>query len=1249
MKNLNNVAGAGRIKRPSGWLVAACIAAVLPLSSFGQTLEGPAQKPLTSRDGGGTKPNVILTLDESGSMAFQYLPEGSFTVGSGFSPVVFPSYTLLMHPDDPRAGNGGDYVGIVPGDLRNESLFQKQMRSPDLNKLYYNPEVRYQPWINVDGTRMANASFGAVRVDPLNASPTINLGTTWSGTGNNSTKKTPNGVNSGAEWCNSTAETSTAGRNNGCTDTAGRAFNPAIFYRLNKVSGAFQNPNDPASYTIHNLNDGAATYSWGTNIYPSRTDCDAATCTSAAEKQNFANWFQYHRSRLHAAQAGVPEAFQSFNDRLRVGWGDIKKGYTSVDNVSTAIVSQGVRDLTATHKSSLFNWVRSMNVSGGTPLRQAMYGVGRYFERTDNRGPWSDDPATGTTGPHKTCRRAYNVFVTDGYWNDSGAVLTLPTGTSAIGNSDNTKGAVIPPNGYQYLPTRPYLDSYTESLADVAMHFWKRDLRPDLDNKILTTADDPAYWQHMVNFTVGFGVKGKFDPNTDLPNLANGTKAWSPPFDEIDDLWHAAVNSRGQYFSASNASELAGAIRSALNGAVERELKEAGVAAAARVLQDGNRKYIPKYRTGVWSGDVDAYQLDANGQAGAKLWSASEHLPVWSDRQIFTWDAGLTTPAGVAFDWSALSTASRTAMTNGSQLLVNFIRGDRSNEGTTTTTYRQRESILGDIVNSTPVFVKDGTVEPYTKLPSIGSTYGNFLVDKAARLGVLYVGGNDGMLHAFKDSKGVTPATDGTEVFAYVPRAGFASLSNLTDQNYGTINNYHRFFVDGPMSERDAFVRAPGAASASWRNYLVGSMGAGGRAVFALDVTDPSALNASAIRWEISSAEHAELGYITAPLQVGVVPDGTATGKWIAIFGNGYVNDPASKATLFVVGLQDGSVTKLQVTNATNNGLGGVSLKLNSFGQIDSAFAGDQRGNLWKFSWNQSAGRFEVANNGNALFTTPSNQPIVQPPVVTPHAQGDWIVFGTGRLLTNGDADSTQLQGLYGLRLKTTDPVGATATKSNLVSRTIDAFTGADGSPYFDLNGATVDWPTNSTYRGWAIDLTVAGYTGLRISYAPQTIAGKYAFFSLIAPAQNVAECEQATGRGINLIFPIETGLSATLTTTTGGSGGTGGGGIGNGGATLTVGQCILDTNGDGLINNSDRCDVAGYATSADGIDAVLKGSTSTPSCIGNECTQTTRFSIQNTTGGRPLDITEVIPTPSPTSGTAKDRVWRRIVNPPIR
>ena len=138
---------------------------------------------------------------------------------------------------------------------------------------------------------------------------------------------------------------------------------------------------------------------------------------------------------------------------------------------------------------------------------------------------------------------------------------------------------------------------------------------------------------------------------------------------------------------------------------------------------------------------------------------------------------------------------------------------------------------------------------------------------------------------------------------ASIPKSVYPNLMKLTDKNYGTSALYHQYYVDGPLVEADAFVNAPGPSvtAPSWRNYLVGTLGAGGRAVFALDVTNSPNLDASAVRWELSNAANPDLGYITAPVEVGVLPNG----EWVAIFGNGRFSN-SGKATLFVVNLQTG-------------------------------------------------------------------------------------------------------------------------------------------------------------------------------------------------------------------------------------------------------------------------------------------------------------------------------------------------------
>lgn len=1202
-----------------GWLLGARCRSLVVLLAFavaGAALaQTPAQKPLLSRDGGNVKPNVVLNLDESGSMAYQYMPERSFKVAT--ATVNFPDDDgLVMHRSDPRTYSG-THRGVVLADPTSPTLFQRQMRSPDVNMIYYNPEVLYRPWLNSDGvTRMATATFANVKFDPLSITTAATTSLAVTGTYNID------------YWCTDISDLVPT-----CA-SGNKRFNAALYYRLNKdASGNYRNPNATGSYTQFNLNSTVASYT----KYPERTDCAGASCTRDEERTNFANWFQYYRSRLLLAQAAIPEAFGTMENKFRFGWGRIHKGSSTVDGVSTHVVEQGVRDFTPTHKVSFFNWIRNQTLSGGTPLRQAVYGVGQYYQRTDDRGPWSDDPATGTTGAHKTCRRSYQLLVTDGYWNDTGAPLTI---SPALGNVDATAGFNITGAGgrnYTYTPARPYMDSESNTLADVAMYFWKQDLRggaSGIDNKVQPTADDPSFWQAMTLFTVSLGLRGQLNPETDLPALTAGTKSWGT--DKIDDLWHAAVNTRGDYFTARNPGELTTALRTAISRASERELLEAGVATAATVLEAGSRKYIPRYKTAVWSGDVEAFVLDEFGQSGAKVWGAKDKLPAWGSRNIYTMDPGLS-PLNprVQFHWPNLSATGKTALGAAfTTTFTNFIRGDRSNESASG--YRIRESILGDFINTNPVFAKESLDLDNTKIPTIGNSYGAYHnATKKTRVGVLYVGGNDGMLHGFKETRGATPAEDGKEIYAYVPRAIYPTLSNLASRTYGSVDNYHTYYVDGPLREADVWITTPASGTAGWRNYLFGSLGAGGRGVYALDITDPTTLGANTIRWEVNSLTESELGHVLFPVETGVLPDG----KWVAIFGNGF-GGASGKAYLFVVDINDGTVQKLDVApTVINNGLGGVAILKNEFGQIKNVYAGDLQGSLWKFEYSSAAtSGFVVANGGLALATASTSsgtvQSIIQPPVLFDHSQGGKIVvFGSGRLITEADADTNTPQTMYGVRDNPPEALPMPFTRTNLVERTISVFNGtgdAAGNTFFSISGPDINW---TSMRGWFIDLTVTGYSGLRVTYPPQRADARFVLFSTVSPAQNLVACESATGRGANFLYPVETGTCGTVP--------------------------IFDTNGDGVIDSSDLVS-CGYSSNADGVDAILTGSTAG------------EISIQNTTGQVRASLPQPPPPPPPEeencttnpslpaclcpanpaacpAAPTVDRTWRRIINPPIR
>ena len=1015
-----------------------------------------------------------------------------------------------------------------------------------------------------------------------------------------------------------------------------------------------------ANYAAYSIN--------GLGPFPktaARTDCSGTVgsngCSKAEERQNFANWFTYYRNRNLLARGAMMEAFATVGNTIRLGFGRINKGSGTVDGVSTSVIESniatygggGVRPFNQVRKNQLFKWLEDLPASGGTPLPAALDAVGTYYSRTDAQGPYTDDPsvATNSVTANKTCRRSYQLMVTDGYWN----------GATSVGDQDTDPGInIVGPGASQFTfpaNTLPYKDGIADTLADVAMKYWKTDIQPGINNEIRANSADSAFWQTMTNYMVGLGVRGSLDPAVDLPALSAGTKFWSAPSAtaplpaNIDDLWHAAVNSRGAYYSAKDPATLASAVAGALVGAQGGTGSTAGVATVSSVLQNGNRKYVPSYNGNVWSGDIVAQPLGANGQATTAVWNASAKVPAHGSRNIFTWDnspiLAPSTPGAVAFDWSLLSSANQTAMTSGSSDVVDFLRGDHGKEVSLTQPllpFRARKDaagapfVLGDFVNSNPVLIKGLFDGGYGNLNLGGvNGYQLFVAAKAARDAVLFVGGNDGMLHGFKDVNAQPPAasstaTDGVEVFAYVPRAVYSNLSKLSDPAYGSATVPHQFFVDGPQREFDAFVRGPGAtagtlaASASWRNYLVGSLGAGGKAIYALDVTSSPTLNALNVRWEISDQTDSDMGYVMAPIEVGVLP----SGKWVALFGNGF-SSTNGYATLFIVDLETAAITKVNVDTGGNNGLGGVGVLKNINGEITNLYAGDLKGQLWKFNYNTPSVPFVVDGGGtNPFFKATTTvlgsvaQAITQPPSIfrrTPPAAGHIVVFGTGKLFSTTDATNTDTQTMYGIWDNPTDSILPTSFprplgRPKLATRTLTAVAGtgaAAGTTFFNLAGPAMDWTVE---RGWQIDLSNI-LTGGRVIYPSQVYTSKLVFITAVAPAQSAAVCSSSFGVGADFVFNVEDGRQATYS--------------------------LFDTTGNGVIDTSDT-QVGGVLTDSVGIRAIVTGVSATICQPGFH-----PISIQNSTGQSLTCVADDPPVTATGSNRPFDRVQRRIINPPIR
>lgn len=596
------------------------------------------------------------------------------------------------------------------------------------------------------------------------------------------------------------------------------------------------------------------------------------------------------------------------------------------------------------------------------------------------------------------------------------------------------------------------------------------------------------------------------------------------PFATMTDADAAKVVSPDNFFLAANPGELPAQLRAAFQAAAGQRSR-AALAVSSSNIRVGTQLFGTTFDE-KWTGDLTSYAfgaslaLEENWKASAKLTGAS----LSDTRTILTSIGG----AGVAFRWANLptGTGSERSLLNrlpgatvgdglGEQRLL-WLRGDESNESSKNkaVSFRDRPvTKLGDIINSQPWYVGKPDAG-FTG--SAGAGYSQFVSANFNRKPAIYVGANDGMLHAFYAPASRTDLDKGSELLAYVPRRLFegSKLSALTDVNYS-----HRFYADGSPMVADVKV-GTGSSASDWKSILFSTLGAGGQGIFALDVTDPSQFSesnaASIVRWEISDQQDADIGYMLGqatlngnlqPHQVMLLPDGNR----YLVLGNGVgseENDIAAgsgKAAVFLIRADRPAGATAFTNNGSNTDvikivaesvLGGNGLAMPSGidskgdGVIDYIYAGDLKGNLWKFDVSSPTRVWKVAFGGNPLFVARDGanvrQPITSAPAILAFSSnvGGYIVtFGTGKFYQTADMTSTTLQSAYGVWDDGTG-ILASATRANLVKQEIDVITvGGSGTSAGTLfrrmkpanpvcYKATLSGCTGQPVsRGWFVDL----------------------------------------------------------------------------------------------------------------------------------------------------------------------------------
>ena len=848
-------------------------------------------------------------------------------------------------------------------------------------------------------------------------------------------------------------------------------------------------------------------------------NCTFATPTGrseAAELGNFATWFSYHRTRLKVAKAGASEAFGQLGSGIRVGYDSIWARDSTVANYFTGSVSTSANPafpipvgtdgglFLDTNRERWFEQLHEAHGYNGTPLKGALQRSGRYFENTSASGPWG--PGTDQF----SCRQNFAILTTDGYWNSD-------AGFTSVGDADATQGALIvsedATSSHQYRPVSPYADNFSGSpstrgntLADVANYYWKRDLVP-LANDVPTSVADPAFWQHMVTFGVSIGLKGRLDPKTDLQAITNGSKRWGDPtdaedLDRIDDLWHASVNGHGNFVSATRPEEFVQGLVDALATVAQRLGSASNVTANSTSFQTDTRVYQASYVSGKWTGELAAYEVSAAGVSTKDedgdgvpdaAWKASALIPAYGNRIIFT-STGSGAGNGTAFPTAgqvaALALPGRGAGNGGPVTGAQnaaYVAGARDLEIRQGGTLRDRDTVLGDIANSSPMYVQDNEM--------------------------IYVGANDGMLHAFSAvDRGGSGADGGEEMFAYVPAGiDFDDLATLSDTQYA---NAHRYFVDGPV------VVSP-RSQTSGTNYLIATLGRGGKGLFVLDVTDPEDFDEDDVLWDLTgTALGADMGHVLGEPLVVRLDDGSDTEA--VLVGNG-INSVNGKAVLFLLDLDTGAVIRTFDTGVGgDNGLSAPrGADLDGDGRVDVAYAGDLRGNVWKFDLSGDPADWEIANGGVPLFTATdaggTPQPITAGLALArdPGTGKIWVFAGTGQFIESADVGSTAVQSMYGL---IDDDVPITG-RGELVERGI-VVTGTSNGRSVRGFAAAAAMPLDK--KGWFIDLDVPA-PGERVVSNPRVRGTVLLFASMIPPAENTCD---AGGTGYVNALDAFTGTS---------------------------------------------------------------------------------------------------------------------------
>ncbi|TFW29652.1 hypothetical protein E4L98_03585 [Duganella callida] len=913
-----------------------------------------------------------------------------------------------------------------------------------------------------------------------------------------------------------------------------------------------------------------------------RVDCAGASCTYAEEMNNFANWYVYYKSRLQMMKTSVGIAFSPITANYKVG-------YVKLSNAGAgAAIDLKPADFTGSARANWYTALYNTTTSGSTPIRTAMDNVGRMFA---NLSPYNY--ASGQEVVQYPCQPNFMILTTDGYWNGST--------TNNVVNNDNVENparfcSIASGCVDKRAQTQP-------SISDVALHWYNGgsssttvSLRPALEPDMTRPGSVPAAngentHLHMNTYTLGLGVDGimTYEPNYDTapkpggdfynlitqvqtgcPWNAGGAYVWPDPDvtntastvqERVDDLWHAAINGHGKYFSAQDPKDVVNGLREALSNMQVR----IGAAAAAatstpNITLTDNDIFSATFTTVRWYGELTDRKIDTTSgnvlpdpvwsssstvgkQIGArKIYmmqpsSAPGAAPVtfsYANMDAAT-QAWFANKCGILAQCTLLSAADKATANSGANM-VNWLRGDQTyaddNIYRAYTTAADAAGaavpiVIGDIASSKPAYVR----EPRSSYSD--TAYATFKQDNLDRPGTVFVAANDGMLHAFD-------AASGQERWAYVPRITMAKLPALASTTYGT---NHQFTADGSPEVADVKIKG------AWKTMLVGGLNGGGRGFYALDVTDPASPK---LMWELCAdpavcpqnrvAELDDLG-----LSFGNPQFGLWQGKWVVFLTSGYNNIPGSDGVgrgtgvgrLFIIDAGTGAVLATASTGSgdttTPSGLAKITAISNdplADPTVTYIYGGDVLGQMWRFDLTNASGAISVLKMGDAgnkkpITTRPDVTLCGVPVTSTDPASGNTttkntaqrvVLFGTGRLLDVTDTSNTDVQSLFALK-DSGNALGVIPT-SSLVQQVLSV----QGSASNQVTYAVTSNPVDLTQKdGWYFNWSINA--GERMNLDPQIVSGVVNVITNIPSSSsacsvggtsNLYQVDVCTGQGVN-------------------------------------------------------------------------------------------------------------------------------------